>query len=199
MLTEERPELTVPRLTERRRMTAQVQALNADLLSHDSATAVLQSLCDRRDSTSPRIRARKVSIVDSEREFEAIRHQMGAQDDVAVRHRRVDLMCGELVLCRADNWYLPDRLSDEMNAQLLVGETPFGVVVRALGFQRRTLSSKLLFEPLPPEWNDRRAAALEPVASPPEDLLQHKAILQTRDGIPFSLLLETYTKHILIT
>ena len=57
MLTEERPELTVPRLAERRRMTAQVQALTADLLSHDSATAVLQSLCDRRDSTSPRIRA----------------------------------------------------------------------------------------------------------------------------------------------
>ena len=198
MLTEKLPELAVPHLVERRSMTAQVQALNADLLSHDSATAVLQSLCDRRDSSSPRIRARKMSVVKSEREFEAIRCQMGAQADAAIRHRRVDLMCGELVLCRADNWYLPDRLTDEMNAQLLVGETPFGVVVRALGFQRRTLSSKLLFEPLPPERNDGLAPDFEPVASPPEDLLQHEAILQTPDGRPFSLLLETYTKHILI-
>ncbi len=178
-------------------MMVQLQALNSDLLSQDSATAVLQSLCDRRDPASPRIRARKVIAVDNAVASETIRYQMGAPADAPVRHRRVDLMCGELVLCRADNWYLPDRLTDEMNAQLLVGETPFGVVVGALGFQRRTLSSKLLFEPLTSNLEVGLASAFETFASPPAEVLQHRAVLQTPDGRPFSLLLETYTKQVL--
>ena len=198
MLTEKRPELPTPHLAERRRMLVKLQAFNADLLSQDSATAVLQSLCDRRDPGAPRMRARKISVVGDAREFETIRHQMGAPADAPLMHRRVDLMCGEVMLCRADNWYLPDRLTNEMNAQLLASETPFGVVVRALDFQRRTLSSKLLFEPLLSEWGDHSATAFDQLALPPEDVLQHQAILQTPDGRPFSLLLETYTKQILM-
>ena len=199
MLTEKRPEQSTPHFVERRRMLVQLHSLNADLLSQDSATAVLQSLCDRRDPGAPRIRARKISVVEDARAFESIRHQMGAPADAPLIHRRVDLMCGDVVLCRADNWYLPDRLTDEMNAQLLAGETPFGVVVRALGFRRRTLSSKLLFEPLGSECGDHPAAEIDWIAPPPEDVLQHRAMLQTPDGRPFSLLLETYTKQIFTT
>ena len=197
MLTEERPDLSAPHLAERRRMVVQLQTLNADLLSQDSATAVLQSLCDRRDPGAPRIRARKISVVDDARAFESIRNQLGASADAPLIHRRVDLMCGDLVLCRADNWYLPDRLTDEMNAQLLAGETPFGVVVRALGFRRRTLSSMLLFDPSVSECCDHPATRFDRITPPPEDVLQHHAMLQTPDGRPFSMLLETYTKQVL--
>lgn len=197
MLTEERPELSAEHLAERRRMWGQLQAFNADLLSQHSATAVLQSLCDRRDPGAPRIRARKVSVVDTAREFEAVRREMGAPADAPVIHRRVDLMCGDVVLCRADNWYLPGRLTDAMNAQLMVEDTPFGVVVRELDFQRQTLSSKLLFTPLPSDQDCRSTAGFGPTTPPPEDILQHRAILQTPDGRPFSLLMETYTKQIL--
>ena len=197
MLTEKRPEQSTPHLVARRRMLVQLQSLNADLLSQDSATAVLQSLCDRRDPGAPRIRARKISVVDDARAFESIRHQMGASADAPLIHRRVDLVCGDVVLCRADNWYLPDRLTDEMNAELRSSETPFGVVVRALGFRRRTLSSKLLFEPLESESGDHPATEFDHIAPPPEHVLQHRAILQMPDGHPFSMLLETYTKQIL--
>lgn len=187
MLTGERPELSALNLAGRRRMMAQIQTLNAHLLSHDSATAVLQALCDRRDPRAPRIRARKASVLDTVRDFETIRRELGVPADAALIHRRVDLMCGDVVLCRADNWYLPKRLTEQMNAELLAGETPFGVVVRALAFRRQTLSSNMLFD----------ALAFDQDCRPPEDLLQHRAMLHAPDGRPFSLLLETYTKQIL--
>lgn len=199
MFTGEHAELAMSHIAERRRMLVQLQTLNADLLSQDSATAVLQSLCDRRDPGSSRIRARKISVVDNSPDVENIRHQMGAPAGATVRHRRVDLMCGDLVLCRADNWYLPDQLTDEMNAQLLASETPFGVVVRALRFQRQTLSSALLFEPMSTGYDDCSAADWDHIAFPPEDVLQHRAMLRTREGRTFALLLETYTKQVLTT
>jgi chorismate-pyruvate lyase len=197
MLTEKRPDLSTPHLAERRRMWVQLQALNADLLRHNSATAVLQSLCDRRDPGSPRIRARKISVIDTAQEFESVGRELGAPADAALIHRRVELMCGDTVLCRADNWYLPDRLTDQMNAQLLAGETPFGVVVRALDFRRQTLSSRLLFDPVPSDRDCHPVAGIDPASPLPEDVLQHRAMLQTLDGCSFSLLLETYTKQTL--
>ncbi|HET6970149.1 MAG TPA: hypothetical protein VFH92_03395 [Phenylobacterium sp.] len=181
----------------RLRMVAQLQTLNSDLLSHDSATAVLQGLCDRREPGSPRIRARHVSVEDTADTLAAVRRDLKAASNEPVRHRRVELLCGEAVLSRADNWYLPDRLTGEMNRALDTTETPFGVAVRSLGFQRRTLSAELLFEPLPPGWEAHPAAAFDTPVSPPPEVLQHRAVLQTPDGRPFSLLVETYTDKVL--
>ena len=76
----------------------------------------------------------------------------------------MEILCGETVLSRADNWYLPARLTQQMNTTLETTETPFGVVVRPLAFQRRTLSSRLLFNPLSPGWETQRAP--RPSSSP---------------------------------
>lgn len=182
---------------QRLRMLAQLQTLNADLLSRDSATAVLQSLCDRREPDAPRIRARRIEAPDNPQAAAAVRRQLGAAANEPIRLRRVELMCGEAVLSRADNWYLPDRLTAEMNSTLNTTETPFGVVVAALRFQRRTLSSRLLFNPLPQGWEAHGELAFEGPATPPPHVLQHRAVLQTPDGRPFSLLVETYTDRVL--
>lgn len=182
---------------ERLRMLAQLQTLNSELLSHDSATAVLQGLCDRRDPESPRIRARHVAVEDTADELAAVRRELKAASNEPVRHRRVELLCGEAVLSRADNWYLPDRLTGDMNRALDTTETPFGVAVRSLAFQRRTLSAKLLFEPLPPGWEAQPVSAFGNPVAPPPEVLQHRATLQTPDGRPFSLLVETYTDQVL--
>ncbi|MBW8813992.1 MAG: hypothetical protein JF588_11260 [Caulobacterales bacterium] len=182
---------------ERLRMLAQLQTLNSDLLSHDSATAVLQALCDRREAGGPRIRARHVAVEDDAETLAAVRRDLKAASNEPVRHRRVELLCGEAVLSKADNWYLPDRLTGEMNRALETTETPFGVAVRALAFQRRTLSAKLLFEPLPAGWEARPPATFEAPIHPPPEVLQHRAVLQTPDGRPFSLLVETYTDKVL--
>jgi len=182
---------------QRLRMLAQLQTLNADLLSRPSATAVLQALCDRREPGAPRIRARRLEAPDNAQAAAIARRQLGAAANEPIRLRRVELMCGEAVLSRADNWYLPDRLTQQMNSTLNTTETPFGVVVAPLAFQRRTLSSRLLFSPLPPGWEARGELAFDAPATPPPQVLQHRAVLQTPDGRPFSLLVETYTDRVL--
>jgi len=182
---------------QRLRMLAQLQTLNADLLSQASATAVLQTLCDRREPGAPRIRARRLEAPDNAQAAAAARRQLGAAANEPIRLRRVELMCGEAVLSRADNWYLPERLTQQMNSTLNTTETPFGVVVAPLAFQRRTLSSRLLFSPLPPGWEARPDLEFDAPATPPPQVLQHRAVLQTPDGRPFSLLVETYTDRVL--
>src|SRR5262249_23135272 len=62
------------------------------------------------------------------------------------------LRCGELVLSEADNWYVPARLTPEMNRLLETTDTPFGVAVQSLHFQRHTLSAELLWQPFPADW-----------------------------------------------
>lgn len=183
---------------QRLRLQAQLQTLNADLLSHDSATAVLQDLCSRRDPDAPKILAHQVEVPDDLAAATAARRQLGAAANEPVRRRRVELKCGEVVLSRADNWYLPGRLTDQMNTDLMSTGRPFGVVVRPLNFQRRTLSARLLFNPLPPGWEAADPVGFDVPVSIPAHVLQHRAYLQTPDGRPFALLIETYSDRVLI-
>jgi hypothetical protein len=71
----------------------------------------------------------------------AIRRLLGAEPGEAVAYRRVSLSCGGRVLSRARNWYLPDRLTPEMNHRLAGADAPFGEVVRPLGFHRTTIGA----------------------------------------------------------
>lgn len=186
-----------PNFVQRLRLQAQLAELNAALLSRDSATAVLQALCDRRMPDAPRIRARRLETPDAPQAAAAARRQLGVAAQEPIRLRRVELICGETILSRADNWYLPGRLTPQMNTLLDSTERPFGVVVAPLRFQRRTLSAQLLFQPLPQGWEARREWAFEDAPTPPAQVLQHRAVLQTPDGRPFSLLVETYTDAVL--
>lgn len=183
---------------QRLRLQAQIQTLNADLLSHDSATAVLQDLCNRRNPNAPKILAHRVEIPDDLSAANAARRQLGAAANEPVRRRRVELVCDDVVLSRADNWYLPGRLTAQMNIDLESTERPFGVVVRPLNFQRRTLSARLLFNPLPPGWEAADPAGFDVPVTVPANVLQHRAYLQTPDGRPFALLIETYSDQVLI-
>jgi hypothetical protein len=78
----------------------------------------------------------------------------------------VRLICGGHVLSEADNWYVPARLTPEMNRVLEATDTAVGRVVQTLNFRRRTLSAKLLWSPLPQDWEmaaplpERRAGTL---------------------------------------
>ena len=178
---------------------ALIQTLNADLLSHDSATLTLEGWCDSHRLASPaRMVAERVSGVDKAPGEQQLR-DLGVSASDSVRYRRVRLLCGAVLLSEADNWYLPARLTPDMNRLLDTTDTPFGKVVQPLHFRRRTISATLLWQPLPEGWEmspaapDSRSGKL--VA--PAAVLQHRALLTLPDGTPFSEVVETYTGNVL--
>jgi chorismate-pyruvate lyase len=178
---------------------ALLQTLNAGLLSHDSATLTLEHWCDaHRLASPPRIVAVRVPDMDKPPSPEQ-RRELGVSPTDVVRYRRVKLLCGELVLSEADNWYVPGRLTPEMSKLLDTTDLPFGRVVQTLHFQRHTLSSTLLWQPLPEGWEMNASITSDDAATllVPPKLLEHRAVLTLPDGTPFSEVVETYTDKVL--
>jgi chorismate-pyruvate lyase len=178
---------------------ALLEALNADLLSHDSATSTLERWCDvHRLASTPHMLADRVMDVDKLPSLEQ-RRELGVTPSEPVRYRRVRLRCGTVVLSEADNWYVPARLTPEMNRLLETTDVPFGKAVQALHFHRHTLSVALLWHPLPENWEMNRPAKAEEAAwlRLPPHLLEHRAILTLPDGTPFSEVIETYSRNVL--
>jgi chorismate-pyruvate lyase len=178
---------------------ALLQSLNAELLSHDSATLTLDRWCaDHRLASLARITAERVKGEDKQPTAQQ-RQELGVSEAEPVRYRRVRLSCGTHVLSEADNWYVPSRLTPEMNRQLETTDIAFGRAVQALKFRRRTLSAELLWSPLPAGWE--MGAALPDLGAGslpiPAQLLQHRAVLTLPDGTPFSEVVETYTGEVL--
>jgi hypothetical protein len=178
---------------------AVLQTLNAELLSHDSATLTLEHWCAIHHLASPpRIVAVRALDTDKAPSPEQ-RQELGVAPTEPVRYRRVRLLCGAVVLSEADNWYVPGRLTPRMNTLLDSTDMPFGKVVQTLHFHRRTLSAKLLWLPLPEGWEMNPTAAGDGAAVLPIPplLLEHRAVLALPDGMPFSEVVETYTENIL--
>jgi hypothetical protein len=178
---------------------ALLQTLNADLLSHDSATLTLEGWCgSHRLASPPAMVAERVAGVDKAA-TEQQRRELGVSPTDTVRYRRVKLLCGAVVLSEADNWYVPARLTPEMNRLLDTTDTPFGRAVQALHFQRHTLSATLLWQPLPEGWEMNPAASGNSSGKlvAPAGVLQHRAVLTLPDGTPFSEVVETYTGNVL--
>jgi hypothetical protein len=82
------------------------------------------------------------------------------------------------VLSEADNWYVPARLTPQMNALLDTSDTPFGAAVKALNFHRATMD----------------AAAVKDSPA----ILRVRALLLTPDETPFSLVVENYTADLAV-
>jgi chorismate-pyruvate lyase len=178
---------------------ALLQTLNGNLLSHDSATLTLERWCDVHRLASP---ARIVAVRVADREKPVSpeqRRELAVTPAEPVRYRRVRLLCGSLELSEADNWYVPGRLTAEMNRLLDSTDMPFGKVVQTLHFQRHTLSSTMLWVPLPEGWEMHPVPPSDTsaVLAIPSELLQHRALLTLPDGTPFSEVVETYTAGVL--
>jgi hypothetical protein len=111
----------------------------------------------------------------------------------------VKLHCGAHVLSEADNWYVPSRLTAQMNHDLENSDIAFGRAIQALHFSRHTLSATLLWAPLPEGWemSISRAPAHSANLDVPYYVLQHTAVLTLPDGTPISALTETYTSEVL--
>jgi chorismate-pyruvate lyase len=177
---------------------ALLESLNADLLSHDSATLTLERWCaDHRLADPARIVAERVRDADKPATAD-VRAALNVKPDEPLGYRRVKLKCGERVLSEADNWYVPARLTPEMNHVLETTDTPFGKAVAALRFRRRTLSAELMWSPLPKGWEmGATVGGGSGALAVPEHVLEHRAVLTLPDGEPFSEVVETYSGEVL--
>jgi hypothetical protein len=178
---------------------ALIESLNGELLAHDSATLTLERWCADHHLADP-------ALIVAERVRDAVkpasaevREALDVTPDEPLGYRRVRLKCGDHVLSEADNWYAPSRLTPEMNHALETTDTPFGKAVAALHFRRHTLSADLLWRPLPQGWERGAPAAQDNkgALAIPDHVLEHRAVLSTPDGEPFSEVVETYTGEVL--
>ena len=187
--------------TTRLEALALLQSFNANLLSDYSATLTLDRWCEtHRLATPATVVADRVPDVDKAPTAEQ-RYVLRVSESERVRYRRVHLRCGVHVLSEAENWYVPSRLTPEINKALDSTNIPFGRAVQALNFRRQTLSAQLLWSPLPEGWEMGVASGPATTSSTtlriPPEVLQHRAVLTLPDGTPFSTVIETYTNDLL--
>lgn len=186
------PDTRLARLT----ALALLRRLNAALLDGDSATLTLERWCGTyRIAAEPRIVAEPLHATDRPVSA-ALRQLLRVGSQEPVRYRQVRLHCGAQVLCEAENWYVPSRLTVAMNRALETTDVAFGRAVLALQFRRTTLSARLLWSPLPQGRKMRPADAGGRLAIPPR-VLEHRAVLSLPDGTPFSTVVESYTSAVL--
>ena len=166
-------------------LPACVTAPQADLLgrfetvlaSRDSATAALEQWCAARQIADPATVTARPAGGAAVPPSKASRMLLEAASEVPLGYRHVRLTCGGQVLSEAHNWYVPSRLTPQMNRVLETSDAPFGKVVAPLGFTRERLASQ-------------RGAAPD---CPADTILSHRALLRLPDGSPISLVVECYT------
>lgn len=149
--------------------------LRAELLAANSATSVLAKWCATGHLAEPPTIAalRDLAHVPASKDIRAL---LKVSADEPIRYRRVKLVCGPHILSEADNWYVPARLTPQMNEELDTSNTPFGLAVRALNFHRVTLDAQSV--------------------KGPKTILRVRALLLTPDMQPFSLVVENYTSEL---
>jgi len=179
---------------------ALLQTLNGEILASRSATLTLESWCrDHRLAKEPTIAAEVVKGVAKVPTAEQRqRLQVTPQDEV--KYRKVRLWCGSRVLSEADNWYVPSRLTAEMNRLLETTDTPFGRAVQPLEPYRQTFAVKLLWSPLPDGWERNsitQSTWTNGTLSIPDALFEHRAVLYTREHKPFSEVDEVYQRQLM--
>ena len=175
---------------------AVIQTLNAQLLASRSATQTLETWCgDHQLAAEPKIVARLVTGVEQAAVRRAAARLRVAPTDV-VKYRHVQLVCGSRVLSEADNWYVPGRLTAEMNRLLETTETPFGTAVRPLEpFARRSMRrccGRRCRSDGRARWPRRFRARRTRRSRSPDALFAHRAVLFTGDRVPFSEVYEVY-------
>jgi hypothetical protein len=109
------------------------------ILAGESATAALADWCAVHGLPTVEAHLAPGAAKAAGRE---VRTLLGQHEPLRFRH--VALVCGVQTVSTADNWYAPGQLTAEMNRRLETTDAPFGLVVKPLGFTRRTLATRQL-------------------------------------------------------
>jgi chorismate-pyruvate lyase len=147
------------------------------LASEDSATHALARWCQLRGFVAePMITARPVAGSASEPPAD-VRAQLDVRPAEPLAFRHVRLACGDVVLSEARNWYVPTRLSQDLNHRLGASDEPFGSVIAPLRFRRERLASLRGAGP----------------GCPADTVLTNRALIRLASGEPLASVVECYT------
>ena len=152
----------------------------ARLAASPSATAVLEAWCREHFDPAARVRASVISTSSSSPTAQ-IRGELAIGDADRLGYRRVSLQCSGRELSLAYNWYVPGRLTPEMNRALAESDHPFGRIAAPLAYTRERLKGA------------RGTAEYCPSGT----ILTHRALLRLPNGKPLALVVECYTGAIL--
>jgi len=153
-----------------------VDGLERMLASHDSATAALEQWCQQQGLANPAQVVAEQAAGQLVGEPADLRALLNVPHDEQLGSRHVRLTCGGRLLSRAQNWYVPARLTPEMNDELSRTTTPFGKVAAPLGFRRELIETR--HGPGPD--------------CPQDTVLFQRAVLRLPDGRPLAHVLECY-------
>lgn len=159
-----------------------IEALSTRLLAGHSATAILEAWCAERGLSGQPLVAQRIPVAHRSLREERCR-DFALTPGEELRYRRVRLSCGPHTLSEADNWYVPGRLTPEMNNLLESTQLPFGRVVHPMAPTRRNLDLRMI-------WSGGVPAATDA-------LFAIEAVLSTADGVPFCEVHETYLGAVL--
>lgn len=155
-----------------------IAAFEANLAAHASATEALGQWCKARGiDPEGQIKVQFVRGSDETPPAE-LRQTLGVTADASLGYRHVKLVCGPMVLSEAHNWFVPARLSPEMNRQLADSDVPFGKVAASLAFTREPIASARRGDP----------------GCPAGAISTHRALLRLPNGQPLALVVECYTE-----
>lgn len=164
-----------------------LRRLDAVLLAGRSATPVLEQWC------SQPVAALRTAGAEKALPNEHRRHlALMLQEHLAYRH--VELVAGGHILCEADNWYVPERLTAAMKDALENTDRPFGRIIASLDSPRVTLYARTLRHPSQEIGDDATLAAYDGLPWP---VLEHQALLMASDGRALSLVHEVYMNRLL--
>ncbi|RKQ89582.1 hypothetical protein [Maricaulis maris] len=171
---------------------ARLERVNADLLASTSATLTLEKWCADHNLASPATIAVEHAPPTENPITDAQRTRLQIGPDTEVRYRNVKLKCGDRTLSEAENWYVPSRLTAEMNTALTETKTPYGKVIRPLAPRRQTFALDRGI------WLDAQLAPSgkmrpEPSAPPcQETVFSHSALVLSGDNTPLAEVRENY-------
>jgi len=165
-------------MTEPTKQHPNLQAFEATLRRHDSATLALEEWCRTRGIADPAtITAHTISAA-SDDPPRSVRSRLRLNHGETLAMRHVRLSCGPTVLSVAWNWYVPSRLTPAMNDALARSDTPFGKVIAPLQFRREPLET----------------IRGQGENCPKGTISTHKALLVLPDDRPLAYLIECYTE-----
>jgi hypothetical protein len=178
---------------------ALIETLNASLLASNSATKTLEDWCAAHHMASDATLHAHLKRDVQKPLPAAERQRLQIGPDEPVIYRRVELACGDHILSRADNWYVPSRLTPAIDKALVTSDIPFGTAIKGLHPRRQTFAAFVLWHPLPEGWEMAPAPADHPdaeLAIPPV-IFEHRVVVISGDGRPISDVDESYSSDIL--